>query len=184
MRGTIVKFDSERRFGFIRPNAGGDDIFFHENEVLTGRDEILPGATVTFETATGEKGVKAIKVKVTTGAPVSPYKFFLGATILLTATLTVALTLYGEIPPLLAYLVAINGATFIALGFDKSSAAFGSTRVPEKILFLCAALGGSLGLLLAITLFRHKTQKSSLQFVVALIFIAQMLAFQLLRHHL
>lgn len=62
---------------------------------------------------------------------------------------------------------------FIVCGFDKSSAIFGANRVPEKILLLFAAAGGSLGLIAAIGFFRHKTRKPRFQFSLALIVVVQ-----------
>jgi uncharacterized membrane protein YsdA (DUF1294 family)/cold shock CspA family protein len=180
MQGTIVKFDSGRRFGFIRPNTGGEDIFFPASAVVSGQESIAPGATVSFETTRGDKGPNAVQIHLRAAAPVSPYKFFASATVLLTAVLYAVFVMYAELPRLYAFLSAVNGATFIVLGFDKSSAALSSNRVPEKVLFLFAALGGALGLILAMKLFRHKTQKPSFQFVVALILVAQVIALRLL----
>ena len=46
-------------------------------------------------------------------------------------------------------------------------------RIPEKTLFLIAALGGSLGVLAGMYLFRHKTKHKSFVFGVPLILAAQ-----------
>jgi CspA family cold shock protein len=35
-RGRVVSFKSDRGFGFIQPDGGGDDIFFHINQVPAG----------------------------------------------------------------------------------------------------------------------------------------------------
>ena len=50
---------------------------------------------------------------------------------------------------------------FIFAGYDKSQARKNNRRVPEKTLFLMALTGGSLGLLTAMLLFKHKTSKTS-----------------------
>lgn len=57
-----------------------------------------------------------------------------------------------------AYLIAVNLAAFAAMGVDKAKARAGAWRIPEATLFLLAALGGSLGGLLGMRCFRHKTQ--------------------------
>ena len=44
------------------------------------------------------------------------------------------------------------------MGFDKRRARKGGMRIPEKRLFLCAALGGCFGCLLGMYSFRHKTK--------------------------
>lgn len=70
-----------------------------------------------------------------------------------------------------------------AMGLDKTIARKNGERVqrgkkprrriPEKTLFLIAALGGSLGVLAGMYLFRHKTKHKSFVFGVPLILAAQ-----------
>lgn len=77
---------------------------------------------------------------------------------------------------LLAYLLVINIISFITLGLDKWKAEWNSSfRIPEKILWLLTLLGGSIGTLLAMNFFRHKTKKLPFQTVVAVILVVQML---------
>lgn len=59
---------------------------------------------------------------------------------------------------LLAYLAAVNLVTFTVYGIDKAKARRGAWRVPEKTLFLLPLLGGSLGALLGMRVFHHKTK--------------------------
>lgn len=59
---------------------------------------------------------------------------------------------------LLIYLAAVNVAAFAAMGIDKAKAKAGAWRVPEATLFLLAVLGGSVGGILGMQLFRHKTK--------------------------
>ena len=59
---------------------------------------------------------------------------------------------------LLAYLAAVNAITFAVYGADKRRAKKGKRRVPEKTLFLLAAVGGSVGALAGMRAFRHKTR--------------------------
>ena len=60
MKGTVKFFNAEKEFGFIT-GEDGKDYFVHKTD--------LDGATidkddaVTFETAQGDKGIKATKVK-------------------------------------------------------------------------------------------------------------------------
>lgn len=60
---------------------------------------------------------------------------------------------------LAVYLSAVNLFLFVLMALDKRRARRGGWRVPEKTLFWLAAVGGSLGGLLAMRLFRHKTKK-------------------------
>ena len=79
---------------------------------------------------------------------------------------------------LAVWLTVINLITFFAFGWDKLKAKRKEKdgrirRVPEKTLFLLAGLGGSIGALLGMKVWRHKTLHRSFRFGVPAIFIAQ-----------
>ena len=59
---------------------------------------------------------------------------------------------------IMIYLIIMNIAAFVMYGIDKRKAVKGSWRISESALLTAAALGGSLGSLLAMELFRHKTK--------------------------
>lgn len=59
------------------------------------------------------------------------------------------------------YLVFINILAFVLMGADKAKAKRNAWRIPEKTLFLSAILGGSIGAILGMQLFRHKTRHRS-----------------------
>lgn len=61
---------------------------------------------------------------------------------------------------LILYLVLINCLSFGLMAADKARAVRGKWRIRERTLFLAAAAGGSLGGLLAMFFFRHKTLHS------------------------
>ena len=56
------------------------------------------------------------------------------------------------------YLGVMNTLLFVMMGFDKALAKSNSRRIPEKVLFTFAILGGALGGTLGMFLFRHKTK--------------------------
>ncbi len=62
--GTIKKIVSDRRFGFIVPESGGEAVFFHHS-VLEGVDfEALgEGDQVEYEADIGDKGPRATVVR-------------------------------------------------------------------------------------------------------------------------
>ena len=60
-----------------------------------------------------------------------------------------------------AVFIAVNGATFCLYGFDKYQAIRLGARVPETMLHLVAAVGGTPGAALGQLAFRHKTRKRS-----------------------
>ncbi len=76
----------------------------------------------------------------------------------------------------LIYLVLINLAAFMAFGIDKSRARNHAWRIPEKTLFLLAAVGGSIGALLGMFFFRHKTRHLSFRIGLPVILLVQIAA--------
>ena len=71
------------------------------------------------------------------------------------------------------YLAAVNIVAFIMYGIDKEKARRGAWRVPEKTLFLLPLLGGSVGALLGMLVFRHKTKHWYFVWGIPLILLAQ-----------
>jgi len=63
--------------------------------------------------------------------------------------------------------------TFTVYGVDKAKARRGAWRVPEKTLFLLPLLGGSVGALLGMLVFRHKTKHWYFVWGIPLILLAQ-----------
>ena len=60
---------------------------------------------------------------------------------------------------LLIYLEAMNLIALIVMGLDKHRARVHRRRIPEATLMGLAALGGGIGILGGMYLFRHKTRK-------------------------
>lgn len=52
----------------------------------------------------------------------------------------------------------MNVVGLAVMGIDKSKAKKNKWRIPEKTLFLVSLIGGSVGTLLGMYLFRHKTK--------------------------
>lgn len=75
---------------------------------------------------------------------------------------------------LAVWLIAINLVTFAVYGADKRRARRGAWRVPEKTLFLLPLLGGSVGALLGMRVFRHKTKHWYFVWGVPAILLAQL----------
>jgi CspA family cold shock protein len=61
--GKIKMFSDEKGFGFIKPDDGGVDVFFHVSALRDG-DEIARDKAVTFEVGTDPKSgkIKAVSV--------------------------------------------------------------------------------------------------------------------------
>ena len=62
------------------------------------------------------------------------------------------------IPVFAIYLIGINVLTFLIYGVDKWKAQRDKWRIPEDTLIWLAVAGGSVGALLGMNLFRHKTK--------------------------
>lgn len=75
--------------------------------------------------------------------------------------------------PLLIYLLLINAAGLLIMLIDKQKAKNNLWRIPERVLLLVAFLGGSLGSLLGMYLFRHKTRCIKFTLLIPLFLIAQ-----------
>ena len=60
---------------------------------------------------------------------------------------------------LILFLLITNLITFIVFGIDKRKAVKGRWRIPEKTLLLTGLVFGSVGQLLGMKVFRHKTNK-------------------------
>jgi len=69
--------------------------------------------------------------------------------------------------------VLINLAGLCLMGIDKRRARLGKWRIPERTLFLIALLGGSIGSLIGMYLFRHKTRHLKFVIGMPLILICQ-----------
>lgn len=63
MNGVIKNLRLENGFGFISPEDGGKDVFFHASDLVDAKfDELTPGLAVSFEMGESAKGPKAVKV--------------------------------------------------------------------------------------------------------------------------
>ena len=83
---------------------------------------------------------------------------------------------------LAGWLAAVNLAAFCLMGIDKRRAKRDRWRIRESTLFLSAALGGSVGAILGMWVFHHKTRHWYFVVGMPLILIAQLALGLWLRH--
>lgn len=73
----------------------------------------------------------------------------------------------------LLYLLLVNAYSFWLMYSDKRKAVRNKYRIPEKTLFTWALLGGSIGSMLGMQMFRHKTRHLTFRIGMPLIFIVE-----------
>ena len=91
---------------------------------------------------------------------------------------------------LLYYLIVINIVTFLVYGIDKwrstsgrllptgrKKAKQGCWRISEATLLILAVIGGSIGALLGMKVWRHKTQHKKFKYGLPLILLVQIVLF-------
>ena len=74
---------------------------------------------------------------------------------------------------LLYYLIVITIVTFLVYGIDKWKAKQGSWRISEATLLILAVIGGSIGALLGMRVWHHKTMHKKFKYGLPLILLAQ-----------
>ncbi len=76
---------------------------------------------------------------------------------------------------LLLYFVVVNFMGFFAMFLDKEKAKKRAYRIPESTLFTLAIIGGSIGCLFGMYLFRHKTRHWYFVYGMPAILVLQLL---------
>jgi cold shock protein len=66
MTGTIKKILKDKGFGFITPDEGKDEIFFHQSRLAPKVyfEDLREGDEVEFQVRPGEKGPQAFNLKL------------------------------------------------------------------------------------------------------------------------
>ena len=82
------------------------------------------------------------------------------------------------------YFMIINLVGLVMMCVDKQLAIHHKNRVPEKVLFLIAIFGGSLGSILGMYAFRHKTKHVSFVIGMPVILIIQLVLVYFVIHNI
>ncbi|KIL36875.1 hypothetical protein SD71_05630 [Cohnella kolymensis] len=73
----------------------------------------------------------------------------------------------------IGYAVVINAIAMFMMAHDKSQARKGGRRVRERTLFILSVIGGAIGTLLGMRIWRHKTKHRSFVIGIPLILVLQ-----------
>ncbi|KAB3530197.1 DUF1294 domain-containing protein [Alkaliphilus serpentinus] len=70
-----------------------------------------------------------------------------------------------------SYLLIISLLSFFMMGLDKIRAKKVLHRIPEKLLFLLAFMGGAIGILIGMVTFHHKISKKKFVLGIPILYI-------------
>jgi cold shock protein len=62
-RGVVKWYDEGKHYGFITPDEGGKDLFFHRTDLETLEQSIENGTRVEYEVGQGPKGAQAKAIR-------------------------------------------------------------------------------------------------------------------------
>ncbi len=179
-QGIIVNWNDDRGFGFIRPDEGGKELFFHISDVNNGGTRPRENLKVSYSASRDEKG-RACAVDVSFHGLVLSADDWPPAVALLFLIAVAVLSLAGILPMwVLAVYVVLSAVTLFVYRSDKARAENGTWRTPEKVLHLLELAGGWPGALVAQWRYRHKTRKVSYQISFWLIVVVNLVVLALL----
>ncbi len=190
-QGTIIRWDAERGYGFVRSQSTDADVFFHVRDFRGGNTTPAEGLQVRYEEIhVGGKGPRAMTV-VPLGyedprrpppaemprrrdgnrrPPPPPHVRMEIRAMLLLAPAYAALLVWAAWTQRLPVPVALSVPLLSVLAFyvywrDKFAAQHGAWRTPEMVLHGLGLIGGWPGAWLAQRLLRHKSAKASFRHV-------------------
>lgn len=177
LQGKITKWNDEKGFGFVLSNNGKIETFVHISAIKDRSTRPAVSKLISYEIVKDASGreqaanVSYVKVNRPTSTHTEKHDFSYSFLVfmLLVSVFIVERTLGDFLPVeyLFVFLMA-NLIVFLYYYIDKGAALRGAWRKSEDSLHLLSLIGGWPGAYIAQKLFRHKTKKSSFQWVYKL----------------
>lgn len=192
MTGVLTTWNDERGFGFVAPTLGGADVFVHISSFPGGSPRPVAGDEVDYLLEfSPDKRPRASSAWLRRQVPVrsrerrsaaparsSPFGYL---AILGFGSIVLVVSSLGPIPLWgVALYAGASLVTFIAYALDKRAAQSGAWRVAEGSLLALGLVGGWPGAIVAQQVFRHKTLKTSFQWMFWVSVVVNVLAFVVL----
>ncbi|WP_318440087.1 cold shock and DUF1294 domain-containing protein [Photobacterium leiognathi] len=184
-KGKIISWNQQKGFGFISPDNGGDDVFFHVSALVDKQSRPRIQEPVNFKLGTDSKGrLSASKVTfVNTHSGLDKYTARFSKaqwfSVIFLGFVALSIVLFQcPYQVLVAYLV-LSVVTFAVYAHDKRAAQAEKWRTKEATLHLLALIGGWPGALWAQKILRHKSQKQPFKAILWLTIIVNCAAFVL-----
>ncbi len=173
IKGKITSWKDEKGFGFITPNRGGKQIFFHINAFNSRKKTPVLNQMVTYSISRDKLGRTCAKEVTRADELLSKnirkrrniLVFFVPVLFIIFVSVFAFTSKQVEFIFLPFYYLVASLLTFILYAVDKSAAQKGSWRIQESTLHLFSLAGGWLGAMIAQQTFRHKSKKQSFRIV-------------------
>jgi uncharacterized membrane protein YsdA (DUF1294 family)/cold shock CspA family protein len=165
MKGKISHWNDQKGYGFIRPQVGGEDLFFHISSLKDRGRRPVENEWISYCPSTGRNGKPcAVDVVYLAEFGGSRSRFKPGSPAVLLPVLflmaVLMLVLLTGLPGMvLAAYLLMSLVTYLVYALDKSAAKRNAWRIPENTLHLLALAGGWPGAMLAQQRLRHKSVK-------------------------
>lgn len=167
--GTLVRWDEEKGYGFIRPYNNKDEIFFHVKTLAPHQRRPKVGDVLTYDVMLDEQDRYYAGATKIEGFAWSGFTFiWLGIVVLFGIYAYFAIQRTLPFHPIAIY-VAMSLLAIWTYRGDKWAAQAGDWRTPELRLHLVETLGGWPGAFFAQIFYRHKIKKVKYQVVFWLI---------------